>query len=128
MTQPPPDRRKNVSPNVNIDSVVAEYYEAVDRGEDIEKEAWLRRYPSLADELREFFSAELAIRPSAATKTRGDLGKITPRNAFVVLIVGHLPILPLIPHSLISSVRVVVAISPSPMTTVLPGTDQPSLV
>ena len=41
-----------------LDSVIAEYLEAVERGEAADPRLWMERHPDLAKELEEFFTAE----------------------------------------------------------------------
>ncbi|GIW96993.1 MAG: protein kinase [Pirellulaceae bacterium] len=59
-----------------VDSVMAELMVALDAGEDVDVEAWLRRYPQFADELREFFAMHEQLsgfRPDKPDSNRDDL-------------------------------------------------------
>lgn len=77
MSQQPSDKRDRP----NVDAVVADYIERVDRGEQVDYDSMLRAHPEIADELRAFFSAERAIGNGPARETAAFYQHPTPRNA-----------------------------------------------
>ncbi len=50
-----------------LDEVLAAYLDAVEDGQKVDREEWLRRYPDLAEELSEFFANHDQMAPLAGT-------------------------------------------------------------
>lgn len=50
-----PNDAAALSREQRLDEVIAEYLNEVGRGEDVDREAWIQRYPEFADDLVDFF-------------------------------------------------------------------------
>lgn len=64
-----------------VDAVVADYLQRIDRGERVDQSELLKAHPEIADQLQAFFSAEQAAGRIPATETAALGGHPTPRNA-----------------------------------------------
>lgn len=74
-----------------IDAIVADYLERIDRGERVSHEQLIDAHPALADTLREFFAAEQAMGNPPARETAARDAHPTLQNALRIRcpIAGH---------------------------------------
>ena len=63
-----------------IDAALQEYFEQLDGGEAIEREAFLARYPEIANTLRNFIAAEEELRKLAGDKASRESAGITTQS------------------------------------------------
>ena len=69
-----------------LDEVLADYMQRIDRGEPVDREALIQAHPDLVDELREYFSQASAIGFHAphSDATAPFAGIITPKNTLPI--------------------------------------------
>jgi len=68
----------------DLDEVLADYMRRVDRGEPVNREAFIAAHPALAAELREYFSQAVAVERFAAGATADFAHQATPRSGLEV--------------------------------------------
>lgn len=68
-------------PQPDIDGIIADYLQRIDRGETIDREALISAHPAWSDELRAFFSAERADGPQDTVSFHA---YSTPRSVILI--------------------------------------------
>ena len=56
-----PSRHPSPPDESELDAAVADYLERVDRGDTVDPQAWLARYPALAEPLHEFIATSQMV-------------------------------------------------------------------
>jgi serine/threonine protein kinase/formylglycine-generating enzyme required for sulfatase activity len=72
--------RSSEASDPRIDAALQEYFEQLDGGEAIEREAFLARYPEIANTLRNFIAAEEELRKLAGDKASRESAGITTQS------------------------------------------------
>jgi hypothetical protein len=63
-----------------IEAALGEYLEQIDRGEPLDREKFLARHPTIADELRSFIASEDEVRKLAGAEVPPDVARDSTKS------------------------------------------------